>query len=174
MRQMTCHDTFAEAQLRRRSHPLKAGADKLREARHRLSRMMKTIDAIRDYLREPNSLMAGAALGSCCMTDDKAYWLKNLPKQMSAILGYDILPAVAVLTAEENIAETDITAEQANVRARAKQLLMDCEAQRVRLKGGINREYAAIKSGRSELYDLLVDADRIAQSSLELIAGETW
>ena len=43
---------------------------------------------------------------------------------------------IAALMAEENMAETHILLEQANVRARAKQLLMGCEAQRVRLKGG--------------------------------------
>ncbi|MDB9857585.1 hypothetical protein OAC63_04250 [Amylibacter sp.] len=85
------------------------------------------------------------------------------------MLGYDILPATVALAAEEGIAETDILAEQANASARAHELLMDCEAQRVRLKGGIKTEYAAIKSGQSELYDLLVDADHIAQRALELV-----
>ena len=173
MPQMTCHDTFTEVQLRRRSHPLKAGADKLREARHRLSRMMKTIEAIGDFLRKPGSVTSESALGPCCTTFDKAIWLKSVPDQVAEKLGYDILPAIAALTAD-GVPKTVLAAELKLAQATANQILKDCEAQRVRLKGGINREYAAIKSGRSELYDLLVDADRIAQSSLELIAGETW
>ena len=83
MPQMTCQDTFAEAQLRRRSFPLEAGAYKLREARHALLRMMETIDAIGDFLRKPKSVRMGATLGLCCTTHDKAYWLKNLPKQVA-------------------------------------------------------------------------------------------
>ena len=169
MPQMTCHDTFAEAQLRRRSYPLDAGAYKLREARHALLRMMETVDAIGDFLRKPKSVTPGATIGLCCTTDDKGYWLKTLPEKVAEKLGYDILPAIAVLRAEEGIAETDIAAELATARARADQLLDQCEAQRVRLKGGIKVEYPAIKSGQSELYDLLVDADRIAQRALDLV-----
>lgn len=169
MPQMTCQDTFAEAQLRRRSFPLEAGAYKLREARHRLFRMMNTVDAIGEYLCKPGSGRSGSSLGPCCTTDDKAVWIKNLPKKVAEMLGYDILPATVALAAEEGIAETDILAEQANARARAHELLMDCEAQRVRLKGGIKREYAAIKLGQSELGDLLVDVDRMCQHALVLV-----
>ena len=173
MPQTTCHNTFAEVQLRRRSHPLKAGADKLREARHRLSRMMKTIDAIRDFLRNPASVMSESALGPCCTTFDKAIWLKSVPDQLAEKLGYDILPAIAALTAD-GVPKTVLAAELKLAQATANQLLKDCEAQRVRLKGGIKPEYAAIKSGRSELCDLLIGGYHISQPSLGLIAEETW
>ena len=174
MPQMTCHDTFAEAQLRRRSYPLEAAVYKLREARHRLSRMMKTIEAIGDFLRQPGSVRSCSALGPCCTTDDKAIWLKGVPDQVAEKLGYDILPAIAALATEERTTETDVAAELASAQARVDELLMDCEAQRVRLKGGIKPEYAAIKSGRSELGDLLIGGDHITQPSLGLIAEETW
>lgn len=169
MPQPTCQDTFAAAQQRRRSYPLDAGAYKLREARHALLRMMETVDAIGDFLRKPKSVTQGATIGLCCTTDDKGYWLKTLPEQVAEKLGYDILPAVAVLGAEEGIAETDVAIARASAQTRAKQLLKDCETQRVRLKAGIKTEYAAIKSGCSDLYALLVDADRIAQRALDLV-----
>ena len=167
MPQITCHDTFAKGQLRRHSYPLEAGAYKLREARHRLLRMMDTVEAIGDFLRKPPSVFPGASLGPCCTTDDKAYWLKNLPKQVSEMLGYDILPAIAALTGD-GVSQTDVDVKLNIAQARAKQLLKDCEAHHVRLKGGVKREYAAIKSGRSELYDILIDADRISQHGLKL------
>ena len=168
MPQTTCHDTFAEAQQKRRANPLEAGAYKLREARHRLSRMMNTVDAIGDFLRHPGSVRSGSALGPCCTTDDKAYWLKNLPKQVSEMLGYDILPAIAAFTAD-GAPQTEVAVKLNIAQARARQLLKDCEAHRVRLKGGIKTEYTAIRSGRSELYDLLLDADQIIQYSLEKV-----
>ena len=168
MPQMTCQDTFAEAQLWRRSFPLEAGAYKLREARHRLFRMMNTVDAIGDSLRKPGSVRSGSALGPCCTTDDKADWIKKLPKKVAEMLGYDILPATAALAAEEGVAETDVAAELATARARADQLVDQCEAQRVRLKRGVKAEYPEIKSGQSELYVLLVDADHLAIRALEL------
>ena len=169
MPQPTCQDTFAAAQQRRRSYPLDAGAYKLREARHALLRMMETVDAIGDFLRKPKSVTQGATIGLCCTTDDKDYWLKTLPEQVAEKLGYDILPAVAALAAEENIAETDVVAELTSAQARSNQLLENCEAQQTRLKRGIKVEYAAIKSGCSDIYALLVDADRIAQRALDLV-----
>lgn len=163
MPKTTCHDTFAKVQLRRRSYPLEAGAYKLREARHKLLRMMDTVDAIGAYLRKPSSVRLGSSLGPCCTTDDKGDWLKNLPKQVSEMLGYDILPAIAALTGD-GVSQTDVAVKLDLAQARANQLLKDCEAHRMRLKEGAKREYAAIKSGRSELYAILIDADRIAQS----------
>ena len=168
MPQTTCHDTFAEAQLKRRPYPLDAGAYKLREARHRLLRMMNTVDAIGEYLCKPGSGRSGSSLGPCCTTDDKAVWLKCVPDQVAEMLGYDILPAIAALTAD-GASPTDVAAELASAQARTDELLMDCEAQRNRLKGGIKTEYAAMKSGHSELYVLLVDAGCISQHALELV-----
>ena len=168
MPQMTCHNTFAEAQLRRRSYPLEAGANKLHEARRRLFRMMKTIEAIGDFLRYPGSVRSGSALGPCCTTFDKAIWLKSVPGQVAEMLGYYILPAIAALTTD-GVPKTVLAAELKLAQATANQLLKDCETQRLRLKSGIKTEYAAIKSGQSELYDLLVDADHIAQRALELV-----
>ena len=167
MPQMTCQDTFAEAQLRRRSFPLEAGALKLREAKHILSRMMKTIDAIGDFLRQPGSVRLGSALELCCTAFDKAIWLKSVPDQVAKMLGYDILPAIAALTAD-GVPKTVLAAELKLAQAAANQLLKDCETQRVRLKGGIKTEYGAIKSGQSELYVLLVNADHLAIRALEL------
>lgn len=168
MPKITCHDTFAKAQLRRRSYPLKAGATKLHEARHRLFRMMKTIDAIRDILCKPRSARSGSALGPCCTTFDKAIWLKSVPGQVAEMLGYYILPALAALTGD-GVPKTVLAAELKLAQATADQLLKDCETQRVRLKRRVKTEYAAIKSGQSELYDLLVDTDHIAQRALDLV-----
>ncbi len=95
--------------------------------------------------------------------------LKSVPCQLAEKLGYDILPAIAALTAD-GVPKTVLAAELKLAQATANQLLKDCEVQRVRLKGGIKDEYAAIKSGQSELYDLLIDADRIAQHALHSIA----
>jgi hypothetical protein len=167
MPQTTCHDAFAEAQLKRRPYPLEAGAYKLREARHRLLRMMNTVDAIGEYLCKPGSGRSGSSLGPCCTTDDKAVWLKCVPDQVAEMLGYDILPAIAALTAD-GASPTDVAAELASAQARTDELLKDCEAHRVHLNERIKVEYAAIKSGQSKLYTLLIDADHISQYGLKL------
>ena len=86
------------------------------------------------------------------------------------MLGYCIFPAIAAQAAEDHLSEADIVIELANAQTKAKQLLVDCEVQRPRLKNGGKTAYATIKSGHSELYDLLIDADRISQRALQVVA----
>lgn len=163
-----CHDAFGAAQVLRAQYPLTAGASKLREARQTIARLQATMCAIHELLQNPESNRPGVLLGLCCTTDDMGDWLKNLPKQVADLLGYDILPAIAALTGN-GIAETDIKGELASANAHARNLLQDCEKQYARLQAGIEREYRAMKTGLSGLHALLVDADGIARRALELI-----
>ena len=45
----------------------------------------------------------------------------------------------------------------------------DCERQQTRLKGEISVEYDETKTGYSDLYGLLVQADRIAEDALQAL-----
>ena len=51
----------------------------------------------------------------------------------------------------------------------ARSLLRDCEEQHSRLKAGIGREYSAIKSGHSEVYGLLTDAEYIVSRVIKTV-----
>lgn len=162
-----CHDAFGAAQVLRAQYPLSAGAYKLREALQRIARMQATMNAIGDYLRNPHRYTAGVSLSSCT-TDDMADWLKNLPKQLADMLGYEILPAIAALTGD-GIATSYVAGELESANAHVRDLLHDCEKQYARLHARIEREYRAMKSGYSDVYALLVDAESIARRALELI-----
>jgi hypothetical protein len=43
-------------------------------------------------------------------------------------------------------------------KTKAQRLIAECEAQRLRLKGGIDREYFSTRQGKSHLYGLLAEA----------------
>ena len=162
-----CHDAFGAAAARREKYPLRSGAYKLRETQHSIARMQATMCEIGSLLRNPNAYPPGASLG-CCATDDKAAWLKGLPKHVADLLGYNILPAIAALTGDD-IPADDVKGELESARANAHRLLNDCEKEHARLQKGIEREYRSMKKGYSEVYALLVDADGIARRALELI-----
>ena len=175
MTTLTAKDAFQDAKNLRRKYPLTSGADKLRETRSSLSRMQETIYQIGEYLKNPSHFYKGQILGHCCTTDDKAVWIKSIPAQVAELLGYNILPAIAALTNDGlSKRDTDTTLEIANEMA--KSLLEDCKRQQTRLKGGISAEYDKIKTGISDVYDLLVDADRIAEDALQLLkyASKTY
>ena len=164
-----CHDAFIKAQSQRAKYPLRAGAYKIREARTALLRMQSTMETIRRYLNNPDDKYPPPLLG-CCTLDEMDDWLKNLPTQLATKLGYDIMPAIAALTGD-GIAKIDVDGELYNAEIDVRRLLNDCEKQHTRLQVRLDAEHRAIKSGYSDVYALLVDADGIARRALELI---TW
>lgn len=162
-----CHNAFIEAQSQRAKYPLRSGAYKLREARTALRRMQNTMEAIRRHLKNPDDQYPSPVLG-CCMLDEMDDWLKNLPTQLATKLGHDIMPAIAALTGD-GIAKIDVDGELYNAKIDARRLLNDCERQHTRLQARLDAEHRAIKSGYSDVYALLVDADGIVRRALELI-----
>jgi len=63
--------------------------------------------------------------------------------------------------------DTDTAFDTAKQRAEA--LLKDCEWQQTQLKVEISLEYDEMKTGYSDLYSLLVGAERIAEDGLQLL-----
>ena len=130
--------------------------------------MQETMYQIGEYLKNSSHFYKGQILGHCCTTEDKAYWIKSIPAQVAEKLGYNILPAIAVLTNDGlSKRDTDATLDIANGMAKA--LLKDCERQESRLKGGISAEYDNMKTGYSEVHGLLVEADRISEDALQVL-----
>ena len=164
-----CHDAFNAAKIQRTKYPLRSGAYKLREARTALRRMQSTMTGIRIRLKNPDDKYPCPLLG-CCTLDDMDDWLKNLPTQLATKLGYDIMPAIEALTGD-GIAKIDVDGELYNAKIDTRRLLNDCETQHTQLQANVVAEHQAIKSGYSDVYALLVDADGIARRALELI---TW
>ena len=166
-RQTPCHRAFATGQQSRAKSPLPSGAYKLREAQRSIQHYFESFYAIRDYLSHPKKLYHGALLGRCT-TEDKASYLKGIPESIAGVLGKDVLPSIKALGAD-GLSQREIATELQIATHKARSLLEECELQHQRLRGGIKDEYESIKSGYSELYALLEDAEQIIQSPLQAL-----
>ncbi len=79
-----------------------------------------------------------------------------------------MLPSIAAPGAD-GLSQREIATELQIATYKARSLLEECEIQHQRLRGGIKDEYEAIKSGYSELYALLEDAEQIIESPLQAL-----
>lgn len=162
-----CRAAFDEAEAFRRSVPLPSGQHKLREAASELAQIRATVNAIGDSVRTPRDYRPGQLLGMCTM-DDRAVWLKRLPKILAEKLGLKILPGIAALAGDG--VPPDVAAhESREATEQAEQLLTRCERLHARLKSGIKPEYDALKRGNSEIYDLLDEVEDMTDWGLRVL-----
>jgi hypothetical protein len=91
-----CRDAFDAACAFRKEVPLPSGRYKLDEALWELRRMRNTIDLIAKGLRGKVKIHTGQPLGAC-FTDDKAIFLKRVPRHVADILGRKVLPGIALI-----------------------------------------------------------------------------
>lgn len=165
MSKKSCHDAFHAAREARRQVPLARGAYKLRESLSVMGEMRETLDAIEDLVCNRASYPAGSILGSCCTTDDKAYWMRNVPIYMAEVLGYVILPAVEALGGD-GLSQHDVRRELNSAESAVGPILQKCDAAYARIKRSINLEYRQMREGRSDLKALLDLAEVIPQRAL--------
>ena len=158
-----CRHAFDQGQASRRKHPLTRGAYKLRDTQQNLNRMIATLDAVGDYLRRRPQHRGPMGLGGCT-TDDKAIYLKRIPTTLAKMFGYDVLPAIATLTGD-GVPQHNVRQALGQIQRRVESLLEEADVQHFRLKKGIKVEYENMKTGHSELYGLITDAQDIVRAA---------
>ena len=84
------------------------------------------------------------------------------------LFGKDVLPSIKALGAD-GLTRREIASELEIASHKSQILLPDCEIQHQRLRGGIKDEYEAIKSGYSDLFGLLQDAELIIENPLQAV-----
>lgn len=166
MTRSPCHDAFVLAQAARRTVPLQSGAYKLRESQNAIQRIQDTLHNIADHLGEEQILPIGRHNLGCCMSDEIDYYLKELPIIISALVAYDILPAIKALT-NDGIPKGVLVSEMKSASANVSRLLHDCEAIHRRLTFRVAKEYSP-KEEYSAVNALLIDAFGIAERALQL------
>ncbi len=149
----TCHDIFKTAREKRKAHPLPSGGYKLKEAEDRINQLHKLVTTIADRLRAGGKFGETETLGPCMATERGAY-LKGIPAQLAELLGYTILPAIAALEGD-GVPKAEVQRLLNRAETNAQRLIEECEALRLRLKGGIKHEYDAMRRGESALLRLL-------------------
>lgn len=157
----TCHDIFDTAREKRKAHPLPSGGYKLREAENRISQLHELVTTIAERVRRGERFSETENLGPCMATERGAY-VKGIPAQLAELLGYTILPAIAALEGD-GVPKAEVQRLLNNAETNAQRLIDACEALRLRLKGGIDREYRTMRRGESEFLWLLEAGQALAR-----------
>jgi hypothetical protein len=155
----TCNEIFNAARANRANHPLTSGQYKLREAEDTLNAWRVLVLEIAKRLRTKAKLDETECLGPC-LTTERGTYLKSIPARLAELIGHNILPAIAALEGD-GLPKADVQRLLSLAETDAQRLLDDCEALRLRLRGGIKHEYRAMRRGESLLLGLLVKAEAL-------------
>jgi hypothetical protein len=80
--------------------------------------------------------------------------MKSIPAQLADLIGNKILPGIAALEGD-GVPQAEVQHRLSRAETDAQRVLAECESVRQTLKGGIQREYDAMRRGDSELMRLL-------------------
>jgi hypothetical protein len=149
----TCHDIFNAARAQRTKYPLTKGRYKLREAEHAVEDWRRLVNTIGERVRTGGKFGINENLGPC-MAPDRGTYLKSIPARLAERMGYDILPGIAALEGD-GVPKAEVQHLVRRAETDAQRLIAECEALRLRLKGGIEHEYRAMRQGESHLYGML-------------------
>lgn len=163
-----CRAAFDASWALRREHLLRSGRYKLEEAHRDLLRMRKTVVSIADGITGRAKHKVGQSLGYCT-NDDKAYFLKRLPKTVASSLGGTILPGIAALEGD-GVSKATVRDLTTSADRTALALLEECDMVHSILAGGIQREYDAMRRGSSYALNLLDQALNLTERGLKAMA----
>lgn len=156
----TCQEIAYVARANRAAHPLTSGQYKLNEAKNEIDRYRTLVTTIAEQVRKRGTFTETECLGPCMATERGTY-LKSMPALLAELIGQNILPAIAALEGD-GLPKADVQRLLSRAETVAQRLLADCEAVRLRLKGGIKHEYDAMRRGESELLGVLDDVEALA------------
>lgn len=149
----TCHDIFNAARAERAKYPLTEGQYKLDEAIRMIGRWHDLITTITERIRTGGKFGEAENLGPC-MAHERGAYLKAIPSRLAELIGNKILPAIAALEGD-GVPKAEVQRLLSRAETDAQRLKDDCEALRLRLKGGIKHEYDAMRRGEGALLGLL-------------------
>jgi hypothetical protein len=161
----TCRDTFNAARTQRTKHPLTKGRYKLDEARHAIEDWRRLVNTIAERVRTGGKFGIDENLGPC-MAEERGVYLKSIPARLAERLGHDILPGIAALEGD-GVPKAEVQHLLRRAETDALRLIAECEAARLHLKGGIEKEYGAMKREGSMLLGLLETARKLTSSALD-------
>ena len=160
----TCHDILDAARAQRTKYPLDSGLYKLREAEHTIEDWRRLVNTIGERVRTGGKFGINENLGPC-MAPDRGTYLKSIPARLAERIGYDILPGIAALEGD-GVPKAEVQRLVRRAETDAQRLIAECEALRLRLKGGIEYEYRAMRQNEGELLRLLDNARECAGPDL--------
>ena len=158
----TCHEIADVGRANRAAHPLTSGQYKLNEAKNEIDRYRTLVTTIAERLRTKDKFTETECLGPCMATERGTY-LKSIPALLAELIGQNILPAIAALEGD-GLPKAEVQRLLSRAETDAQRLLDECEALRLRMKGGIKHEYDAMRRGESELLSMIDGIKALAQA----------
>jgi hypothetical protein len=99
------------------------------------------------------------------MAHERGTYLKSIPTRLAELIGYKILPGIAALEGD-GVPKAEVQRLLRRAESDAQRLLTDCETVRLRLKGGIEHEYRAMRRRESELVAIMDAAEALVTLTL--------
>jgi len=158
------HKAFDAASAFRATVPLPKGRYKIEEALCELRRMRSDVDRIMRIVSNDEAEAAKAAMATCA-PEERATFLKRVPRHIADLLGRKILPGIAALGGDK-VPKHRLRPVQRTAKARGKRILTLADKVSIKLKAGIKAEYDAMRTGGSHLYKLLDDAEGLITMAL--------
>lgn len=161
---MPCYRAFQRAQAERSQRPPPLGLCKLREVKGDLLRKAYALDLISADLTAGGR---GPYVRSfiTCTSDDRPKWLKDVPRQLSELLGYDVLPAIEGLV-NDGLSPVQVQQYAGPARTRASGLITECDAVAGLIGHSIQPEYRATRAGNSLVRGLVDSAIALVDDAL--------
>lgn len=148
----------------RSRYPLRNGVYKLKET---LCILRRTKSYVEKVIRCKECKISLPAILGPCMGHEIAGWLKQIPIELSWLLGHNIVPAVSALSGDK-VDPLIITCIQRNIEPEIERLLEDCAKTHTRISIDIGREYKNMQQGESEVLQLLMVAISICNRAIPL------
>ena len=159
-----CRRAFEQAQRNRRNHPLKSGVYKLDNALTAIRRLLRTMVAMYDHQNGTAWPGNPVSLWSC-LSDEMDEYLQHTPAMVAEILGHDVRPAIAALEGD-GLSPVEVQSLLRSGTIWINDILRECDRLHRRLESNVKREVRAIKSGKSPIYELVSDAERLIEDYL--------
>lgn len=163
----TCQCAFAETQRQRVQCPLNSGGIyKLKEACIAFQQMLQTVRVIEQIVLGELRPAPHELVGDC-VAEEKARWLKSVPKHVAETLGYNVLPAVEALGGDY-LPNGRVQKLAQDARVQADQIVSRCDEVSAEICQSIEAEYSQMRTGRSISAKLLREAIDFVGHQIEL------
>ena len=153
MRYRTCQEAYTNGVESRLTYPLRSGLYKLVESVVRIKGTRQEIIRIMEVV---GNIRSPASLRHCTM-GDKAYWLKDVPLDISFRIGYEIVPGLRALEFD-GVHREEAQASACLVESVIDQHLANWDGLRATFSKRVANEYERMRNGESNTLRVVDDA----------------
>ena len=164
MTHRSCEEAFDDGVRSRLNYPLHRGLYKLSESYKRIQYVRDEVVRIAEVVngkRNPFSLRS-------CTNEDKAYWLRDVPTNVTFRMGYEIIPGLRALEFD-GVPKAQSENAARLIESAMHQRLVKWDQLRNTYKNRIASEYASMRNGQSNALLVVDDALALIDTAVKLL-----